>query len=180
MFVTDPWVDAILRGVILSSIGLTWVVVLVRINGLRTFSKMTNFDFVTTVAIGSLLAGAGQAGDWTGFTQTIAAIGGLITLQFGISKARKHSDPIESFLQNAPAVLMRDGAIDEEALRRHRVTKGDVTAKLREANALKVDQVHAVVLEATGDISVLHGDEVDERLLSDLRRSNSLRKMRSD
>lgn len=36
--------------------------------------------------------------------------------------------------------------------------KNDVYAKLREANVLSLDQVRCVVLETTGDISVMHGD----------------------
>nr|WP_243405031.1 DUF421 domain-containing protein [Pelagivirga sediminicola] len=35
---------------------------------------------------------------------------------------------------------------------------------MREANALDLSPVRAVVLETTGSISVLHGDHVDEAL----------------
>jgi uncharacterized membrane protein YcaP (DUF421 family) len=45
-------------------------------------------------------------------------------------------------------------------------------AKLWEANVLQLSEVHAAVLETTGDISVLHGREInriDDILLKDVR-----------
>lgn len=40
-----------------------WTVLLVRIVGLRSFSKMTNYDFVTTVAKGLIMAQAATRSD---------------------------------------------------------------------------------------------------------------------
>ena len=60
----------------------------------------------------------------------------------------------------------------EDAMRRARVTKADVIGKLREANVLRLEEVRAVILEVTGDISVLHGDPdegVDDLLLEGVR-----------
>ncbi|WP_311199201.1 YetF domain-containing protein [Leisingera caerulea] len=61
---------------------------------------------------------------------------------------------------------MRDGVILEAALTATRVAESDLIAKLREANVKDLSQVSAVVLETTGDISVLHGDHLQDRLLS--------------
>lgn len=43
-----------------------------------------------------------------------------------------------------------------EHLKATKVTPDDIRAKLREANVTDLNQVRAVVLETTGDISVLH------------------------
>ncbi|MFL4468606.1 DUF421 domain-containing protein [Tateyamaria armeniaca] len=158
--------DAIAKGLLLSVLGLAWIILLVRIVGLRSFSKMTNFDFVMTVAMGSLLAGAAQTGTWVDLVQTMTAMAALFAVQFGIAYARQRSDALDARLQNAPVLLMRDGEILHAALRRTRVTEADLIAKLREANALEISSVRAVILEATGDVSVLHGAQVDEKLLS--------------
>ncbi len=77
MFVTEPSVDILLRGVILTTLAMAWVVALVRINGLRSFSKMTNFDFVMTVAVGSLLASSSQSTEWKSFVQSVIAMATL-------------------------------------------------------------------------------------------------------
>ena len=60
----------------------------------------------------------------------------------------------------------------EQNLKKARVTKGDLRAKLREANVINLSQVRAVVFETTGDISVLHssntGEEIEDWLLKDV------------
>ncbi|MCP1200865.1 DUF421 domain-containing protein [Notoacmeibacter sp. MSK16QG-6] len=169
MFVSDPLVDAIFRGVILSIIGMLWVIALVRINGLRSFSKITSFDFVMTVACGSLLAGCAQADSWAKLAQNMAAFVGLFAIQHLLARLQYRSSRFAKLIGNTPLILMRDGKIDHDALRIARVTEPDLRAKLREANALEKDQVRAVVLETTGDISVLHGESMDMLLLKGLR-----------
>lgn len=165
MFTTDPLLDLILRSGLLSALALTWVVVCVRIVGLRAFSKMTSFDFVATVATGSLLAGAVQASEWSTFFQASLAIASLLGVQASVAVLRRKSDSVETAIQNSPMLLTKDGAFIEEALSRTRTSKSDIVGKLREANVLSLSEVRAVVLEATGDISVLHGKKLDDVLL---------------
>lgn len=169
MFAADPTLDALLRGAILAAIGLAWVVLLVRIIGLRSFSKMTSFDFVMTVGMGSLVATASQAKDWNGMGQAMAAMAALFVVQWIAAKLRRKSDMAEKLMHNEPALLMRDGRFLDEALDATRVAKSDIYAKLREANVLSFSEVRAVVLETTGDISVLHGERLDPELLQQVR-----------
>jgi uncharacterized membrane protein YcaP (DUF421 family) len=170
MFTAEPMLDVLLRGLVLTALAMVWVVVLVRINGLRSFSKMTNFDFVMTVAVGSLLAGASQSTNWTAFVQTLSAMAALFLVQYLAARLRKASSTFASLMQNQPVVLMRDGRIIEEALAETRVAKDDLIAKLREANALDFSKVRAVILETTGDVSVLHGETCAEEVLQGTRR----------
>ena len=168
MFVSNTEIDVILRALILGVVALIWLTLLIRLNGLRSLSKMTNFDFVMTIAIGSLLAGAAQASDWAGFAQSMIAMAGLFAAQWLSARLRKDSDAFEAFSQNQPIMLMRDGVILDAALKQTRVAESDLIAKLREANVLDFEKVRAVVLEATGDVSVLHGDRLNERLIQDV------------
>ena len=170
MILENTALDIAARGIILSAGAIVWVVILIRINGLRSLSKMTNFDFVMTVALGSLVAGAAQASSWSGFAQASAGMLGLFLVQFIAAYIRKTSDVAEAIMQNEPVFLMRNGKFLEDALRKTRVSKSDLIAKLREANALDPSCVRAVVLETTGDVSVLHGDALDETLIGDVRR----------
>ena len=169
MFFDHVPLDILARALLLSAIALTWVVFVVRVIGLRTFSKMTAFDFVATVATGSLLAGACQATTWPEFAQPTLAISALRGAQFVIAKLRQASDGFEEVVQNEPVILMRDGVIFDAALRDTRVARADLIAKLREANALRFLDVRAVVLETTGDISVLHGDTLEQEILEGAR-----------
>lgn len=169
MFTTSPLLDVLLRGLILTTLAMCWVVLLVRVNGLRSFSKMTNFDFVMTVAVGSLLAGASQSTSWLPFLQTLAAMAALFLVQYVTARLRRASNRFETLIQNEPVVLMRNGEILDHALVETRVARSDLIAKLREANVLNFSQVRAAVLETTGDISILHGETLSEEMLQETR-----------
>ncbi len=169
MIVSDPHFDIILRGLLLAFMALVWVTLLIRINGLRSLSKMTSFDFLMTVALGSLLAGASQATQWSGFAQAMSAMVGLFLAQYAAARIRKSSDTAENVMQNEPVLLMRNGEFCRAAMTSTRVSETDLWAKLREANVLHLEEVRAVVLETTGDVSVLHGETLDDDLLGGVR-----------
>lgn len=160
--------DAAVQGAVWVVAALVWVVLLARILGLRSFAKMSAFDFVATVATGSLLASAATSTDTAGFVRAIAAMTALFAAQWVIAWARQRSDAVRHLVDNQPRVLMRDGEFDKQALGETRVTKSDVIAKLREADVDTKQEVDAVVLEATGEFSVLSGDDVTRALLDDL------------
>ena len=171
MFIAaDPIVDAIARGLILGAIAMAWVIMLIRTNGLRSLSKINNFDFIMTIAMGSLVANAAQAVKLDAYVQIIAAMAGLFVFQHIAARMRRASETAKKIIQNEPVLLMKDGKICDEALKAERIDSSDLFAKLREANVLDMSRVKAVVLETTGDISVLHGNaEMDTRLTQNVR-----------
>lgn len=170
MFGLEPVADMIVRGALLGLLGLAWIILLVRVVGLRSFSKMTSFDFVMTVATGSLLATIATASKWPVFWQSMIGLTMLFVAQYLLAKGRKASDGFEDAIGNDPKLLMRDGVILEDALAQTRVSRSDLIGKLREANVLHFSEVRAVVLEVTGDISVLHGDTLHDDLLEGVER----------
>ncbi|HWH18099.1 MAG TPA: YetF domain-containing protein [Allosphingosinicella sp.] len=165
----EPY-GALVRGVLLTAIAVLWTVLLVRIVGLRAFSKMTAFDFVTTIATGSLIAQAGTRSDGTEFLQALAAIAGVFLIQWILAKARQKSDGIQKLIKNTPVLLMEDGKFLEDAMSASRVSRSSILEKIRAANAPRLSAVRAVVLETTGNISILHGEDFDERLLEGVKR----------
>ncbi|WP_017931462.1 DUF421 domain-containing protein [Robiginitomaculum antarcticum] len=138
---------------------------LTRLAGLRSFSKMSPFDFAMTIAIGSVLAS-------TAVFKKPALVDGAIALtvmfalQYLVAYLRKSNAGFASLINNQPRILMCDGEIDYKALAETKVTENDLIAKLREANVFNFAQVRAVVLETTGDISVLHSSD-DRELFED-------------
>lgn len=138
------------------------VMVFTRLNGLRSFSKMSSFDFAITIAIGSVVAGT-VLSETPSIAEGAVALGSLFLCQRVVSWARTNH-AASRVVDNTPVVLMVGETMFEDVLRTTRVTVDDVYGKLREANVLDFDEVQAVVLEATGDISVLHGDPQHKRL----------------
>ncbi len=154
--------------VVLSSGAMLFgIIAYTRAAGLRTFSKMSAFDFVITVAFGSLLASVTLSG--SSLVEGLVAAGTLLGLQVLIALGRRHS--LARVVDNTPLLLVDDGEVLEQNLRRARVTRDDLRACLRAANVCDLQQVQAVVFETTGDISVLHGTtEPSTEVMADVRR----------
>ena len=145
----------------------TSFIILTRIAGLRTFAKMTSFDFATTIAIGSILASISinpsiSVGD--GFIALIC----IVVFQVLFAFIQRKQERFRKLATNEPVLLMRDGVIDHDALAATNLHKSELIAKLREANVLKFEDVKAVVFESTGDVSVLHSNDKNERLNEEL------------
>ena len=147
----------------LIAIGLTALgiyialIIMTRISGKRSFSKMSSFDFAITVAIGSVMATviiSKSVSLWQG----IMGLASIYIIQMLVAFARRFK-PVRKITDNKPTLLMKDGELLEDNLKKCNVTISDIKAKLREANVIQLSEVKAVIFESTGDISVLHGAE---------------------
>lgn len=136
------------------------IVLYTRLVGLRSFSKMSSFDFAITVAIGSMFASMIVSRDIS-LLFGVVGLGSLYGIQLLVTLLRTRSEAFESLVDNGPVLLLRHGVMREEAMRRVGVTRSDLIAKLREANVIRLEDALAVVFQATGDISVLHAQNGD-------------------
>jgi uncharacterized membrane protein YcaP (DUF421 family) len=141
-------------------------VAFIRLAGLRSMSKMSSFDFIVTVGVGAIL-GSTALGS-RNLLHGVLAIAFLLGIQVSVAWLRRNAN-FGKIVDNQPLLLMADGTFLEDHLSRARVTRSEVIAKMREANVLNFSQVKAVVLETTGDISVLHGEaELEPDLFTDV------------
>ena len=139
------------------------IILYTRIFGLRSFSKMSSFDFAMTIAVGSLLAST-IVTKGTTVLQGGVALFSLYFLQTAVAFLRQKVSWFSKAVDNQPLLLMHGERILHDNLKRANLSEGDLRAKLREANVLNYSQVKAVVFETTGDISVLHTDQEDVHL----------------
>ncbi|RNL84884.1 DUF421 domain-containing protein [Halostreptopolyspora alba] len=139
-----------------------------RIAGLRSFSQMTNFDLAATVAFGSMLATT-IVNSNISLLQGVVAMGALFGAQALMARTRLRSR-LERVLDNRPLLLMRHSRMLPQNMRKAKVTENDLVSKLRLAGVTRMDQVDAVVLETTGEVSVLRyntdGSATDPVLLA--------------
>ena len=154
--------------IILNSV-IIFIVILVitRLAGLRTFAKMSPLDFASTIAIGSILATSILSSE-TSLLNGTFALGTIVFMQIVYGRLMKNFSAFHKLASNKPLFLMRNGIVLKENLDRSGVSREDLMAKLREANALKLSNVKAVVFETTGDVAVLHGEgseDVDDSIL---------------
>jgi uncharacterized membrane protein YcaP (DUF421 family) len=156
--------------VAVSSLGIYLALLLLtRLAGLRSFAKMSSFDFAITVAFGSLLASVIVTPDPSLVTGA-GAMASLFAIQYVVSKSRRLASAVEHVVDNEALLLMAGPDVIQEHLDKSRITVDDIRSKLRLAGVSHLDQVYAVVFESTGDVSVIKAsDDVDPWLFTDVR-----------
>ena len=151
---STQWVDVALIALSASAMYLA-VILLTRLAGVRSFSKMSGFDFAVTVAIGSVLASVITAKD-PPIANGVAALASLFGLQIGMALLRSRFPGLQLLSDNKPRLIMIGGEVQHDQLKKAKMTESDLWGKLREANVFRFSQVLAVIAETTGDVSVLH------------------------
>lgn len=166
--------DPILQTLIACFLIFLVIITLTRVVGLRAFAKFTAYDFAFTVAIGSIISSTLTSS--TSVAHGSVAIAGLLFLTYTFSYLQRKHKTLSNLISNAPLLLMDGSTILYDNMKSARIEEDQLLYKLREANVLNFEQVYAVVLESTGDISVLHkgnsdkNEHLDEKLLSGVRR----------
>ncbi|WP_046758920.1 DUF421 domain-containing protein [Kordia jejudonensis] len=157
---------------ILTVLGIfTIIIIITRIFGLRTFAKMSSFDFASTIAVGSVLASTIMNTNYS-LTKGGIVLASIIGFQTLFSFAIRKIDFLQKAFTNKPKLIMVDGEILHDELKSCNVSEDDLVAKLREANVHQFNEVKAVIFESTGDISVIHnneGKEVASQLLKGIK-----------
>lgn len=153
----------LVRGII----GFFTLLIFTRILGKQQVSQLTFFDYVVGITIGSTASSlttdltSRAWPHWVGLiTWTVLCyILQLITLK---SKAA------EKFLDGEPTIVITDGKILEESMKKFRYTIGDLLAQLRDKGIFDLKDVAYAVLEKDGQLSILKKPECDPVTPKDL------------
>ncbi len=129
-------------GVAASTLALYATAVLaLRVAGRRTVSQMSAFDFVVTIAIGSLVAST-VLNPNPSYSHAVAGLGTLLGAQQLTALIRQRIPATRRFLDFQPEVVYEDGGI---RLRRSsltaQITEDELRSKLRQAGVDSVEDV---------------------------------------
>ncbi len=149
----DSW-ESVFRTLIISVLAYGSLVVMLRVSGKRTLSKMNAYDFIVTVALGSTLA-------TVLLNKNVALVDGvltfvlLISLQYLLTYFSVRSSKVNNLVKSTPALLVYKGRILKDVMMSERVAEDEIFATLRENGYADLQQIDAVVLETDGSLSVI-------------------------
>lgn len=131
--------------------------VLLRLLGKREIGQMTSFELVVLIVMGDLIQQGVTHNDFslTGATLAVVTFAFLALLLSWITYLFPRA---EKLLDGEPRVIIRDGALLEENLRRDRVTRSEVEAEMRLAGIASMREVAWGILETQGKISFIRRD----------------------
>lgn len=141
---------SIIRTVIL----YVFVVFSVRVMGKRQISDMQPSELVITLIISEIAAIPMQNTSQpliSGFIPVLV----LVALEIIASVIMMKSGKFRKLLCGSPIIVIRDGKILQNEMRRLRLTTEDLCVQLRQQNVFSIEDVQYCIVETNGKVSVL-------------------------
>lgn len=143
--------DAVLRAAAI----YVFLLVIFRITGKRSLAQITTLDFVVLLMIGEATQQALLGNDYS-LTYAVIAISTLLAIDLGLSWLQQRFPRLGPVIDDLPLLLVEDGRMLTERMRRNRISESDILQAARIAQGLeRLDQVKYAVLERTGEVSII-------------------------
>ncbi len=129
------------------------LIVAVRLMGKRQIGQLEASEFVVTMLVADLASIPMQDGGiplLTGVLPILTVLG----MELLLSALSLHSLRFRRLLCGKPVILIENGKIMQENLRKTRVTLDELTGHLREKDVLELRSVQYAILETDGNLSV--------------------------
>ena len=145
-----PWWEFVLRGVVV----YVFLLVFLRLTGKRQTGQYAPFDLVLLLILSNAVQNSMNAGD-------NSLIGGLISAStlmachVGLAHLTFRIRWLERFVDGSAQVLVQDGKVNEELMRRELLSATDLAAALRAGGCLHTHEVERATIETNGDITVV-------------------------
>lgn len=123
--------------------------------GKRSLAQITTFDFVLLLIVAETTQQALLADDFS-ITNAFILIGSLFVLDAACDLVRRRSRWFDRVTEGLPLVIVEDGRMLTDRLRKSRIDEAEILAAARESQGLeRLDQIKYAVLEKNGAISII-------------------------
>lgn len=126
---------------------------LTKLMGTKQVSQMTMFDYVTGITVGSIAAELATELEEPARPLTAMVVYGLVAA--GISVATCKSLKLRSWITGKPLVLLEDGVICRENLKKAKLDLNEFLTYCRIGGWFDLSQLQTAVLEHNGTVSFL-------------------------
>ena len=129
------------------------LIAVIRLMGKRQIGQMEPAEFVVTMLVANLAAIPMQDGGIPLFTGVVPIVT-VLGVELVLSALSLRSIRFRKILCGKPVILIENGKILQNNLRRTRVTLDELTGHLREKDVLDLHAVQYAILETNGNLSV--------------------------
>lgn len=141
--------------VISSLVVYLFIITAIRVFGKREISQLSVIDLVFILLISNAVQNAMVGGDVKELVGGIVAAATLFVANYFLGDLLYKSKRINSLIQGEPIILISEGKILEDRLKKAEISIEELEAAVREHGVEKISQVNLAVLETDGNISIL-------------------------
>lgn len=142
--------DVLLR----SLVSIIVLFILAKLMGKRQLAQLTFFDYVIGISIGSIAA-AFAIDREIDYEHGLAGMVIYALFAILLSIITYKSVKASELIIGSPAILIQNGRLMEENLRKSKIHINDVLEECRVKGAFNIDDIEYAILETSGEISVL-------------------------
>jgi uncharacterized membrane protein YcaP (DUF421 family) len=138
------------------------ILIIFRLMGKREIGELSHLDLVVFIMIGEMAVVSIENTEdpllYTVFPMII-----LMLLQISLAYISLKNKRVRDLLDGKPSVIISNGQIDEEAMRKQRYNFDDLLMHLRDKNIKNVSDVEFAILETSGKLSVFEKKDQQEK-----------------
>lgn len=149
----NSW-GSILRIVCVTPLIYGTMILLLRVYGKRTLSKMNAFDLVVTFALGSILAGV-AINQKIPLADGITAMLLFIVLQYLLTWLSVRVKFVKNLITNKPSLIFYKGEFLYDVMKKERITTEEILSAVRQEGISNLDEIAMIILETTGAIAII-------------------------
>jgi len=137
-----------------SLVSLSALFILTKLMGNREMAQLSMFDYISSIAIGSI-AGEMAAMSTDNLIEPLLSMTILSLFTMSINYLTCKSIILRRFFQGQPLLLYQQGQIFEKNLLYAKLDIGELLAECRVKGYYNLEDIHTIILESNGKISVL-------------------------
>lgn len=143
------------------------IILLSRVFGQRQFAQSSTYDLAFIFALGSLTGRVLLVR--TSLANAAVGLLAMFVLHSVTGWLHHHVAPVHRAIQNRPVLLVNDGIVLDDALRRVHMSRLELYQDLRLQGHGSLEGLATVILERNGSISVLpRGTQLDPELFGEV------------
>ncbi len=144
------WLEVIIR----TLFAVVVLFFLTKLLGKRQVSQLSFFEYITGITLGSIAAYISLDTDKTWHLGVIA-LAVWVACSFSIELLQIKSKKARDFIDFKSTVLIKDGKILEENMKKEKLSTDELLEELRKKDVFKVADVEFAIMESDGAINVL-------------------------
>ena len=136
------------------SIAVIYLFLVVKVLGKKQISELNVFDYIIGLSLGNIAA------EMT-VNKQIPILGGLVSMtvyglfSLGVSYLNEKSILSRRFITGFPIVIIKDGKISREQLKKCKIDVNDLLQDARESGYFDISEINYAVMEPSGKVSFL-------------------------
>jgi len=144
--------------VIRAAVVFLFIYLVTRVAGKRELSSMEPFDLILLVVMGDLVQQSITQSDYS-VTGALIVISTITLLTVFVSWVNWRFRSLRSVLEGQPVVLVENGKLIEQNMKRERITVEDIESEGRQQQVTDIADMRWALLETGGRISVIPASE---------------------